>query len=199
MHRLWLGVLSAAVVVGAAVGQDTTSSDTTTETQGDTITIRRTETRDNNPCGPISSRLDADRCEAALTPTRTIYVLVGTTKTIEFDRPLREIRITDDTNRSIDIVPGTTNSTAVVSAMGEGRVNAFFFGPDEGYRKKAATPLREVLLAVTIVAVTDYDAAEPPRNVRVFSPSSKRDLRDGTQYSCTSFGCENPVRWAPGR
>lgn len=177
------------MVVAAAAQESTQTENTQPEQDGGTTTTV-TVTRD--PCAPISNRLDAQRCESALTPTRTIYVLVGSKKTIEFDRPVREIRLTDDVHSSIDVVPGDTNTTAIISAMGVGRVNAFFFGADMGARKGAAGLVREVLLALTIVSVDDYDAAEPPHSVRVFGTG--RTLRDGAQYNCTSFNCEGPGR-----
>lgn len=184
-------------LAGVALAQgDNTTVETTTTPQG-MATVTTTITRD--PCGPISSKLDSERCESALTPTRTIYVLVGSKKTIEFDRPVREIKLTDDVRTAIDVTPGETNTTAIIAAMGLGRVNAFFFGAELGQRKGAAGPVREVLLAATIIAVDDFDAAEPPHTVRIFHGGANRILRDGAQYKCTSFNCESPEKWGPGR
>lgn len=193
--RISLGLLVAGAVVGGAIAQDGATVETTTTPQGQ-ATVTTTVTRD--PCGPISIKIDSERCESALTPTRTIHVLVGSKKTIEFDRPLKEIRLTDDVNQAIDVVPGNTDTTAIISAMSSGRVNAFFFG-DGLDNRKGAVAVRAILMAVTIVSVTEFDAAEPAHDVRVFTGGSNRNLRDGAQYKCTSFGCENPERWGPGR
>lgn len=195
--RVSLGLLVAGAVVGTAFAQQQsgTTVETTTTPQGQ-ATVTTTVTRD--PCEPISTKLDSERCESALTPTRTIYVLIGTKKTIEFDRPLKEIRLADDVNQAIDVVPGDTDTTAIISAMSAGRVNAFFFGDGVDSRKGAGN-VRAVLMAVTIVSVTEFDAAEPAHSVRVFTGGPGRNLRDGAQYKCTSFSCENPERWGPGR
>lgn len=182
-------------LAGLAFAQGETTVETTTEQPGQ-ATVTTTITRD--PCGPISNRVDAERCEASLTTTRVIYVRVGTKQTLRFDRPIAVIELNDDrSDRSIDIVPGESNTTAIIEAMGPGSIDAFFIGPGLQNRKGAGA-VRELLMAVTIVATTQPGTVTP-HNVRIFGGGASRNLRDGAQYKCTSFSCESPEKWGPGR
>lgn len=201
MGRFGVGIAVALVVsAGAALGQ---SSTTTVETQAETtegdgrqIVINQVSrtVRERDPCQPIANRLDSERCEAALQPTRTIYVLNGTKRTIRFDRPVTVVELDAYPEGAIDIVPSETNTAAIISATRTGRAEAFFFGQGTVARRNSGGPAREVLLALTVVSVDNYDAAEPPHSVRTIVPTSRRPLQEsGVTYKCTSFECNDPL------